>query len=485
MTTSPRRIRFNAFEMSCVVHQSPGLWRHPDDQAHRYNDLRYWTDLAQLLETGYFDGIFIADVLGLYDLYGASADTALRSGVQVPVTDPLPLISAMATVTDNLGFGLTTGTAFEHPFPFARRISTLDHLTGGRLGWNVVTGYLPSAEENTRSHSQLDTFDHDARYDHADEYLEVLYKLWEGSWEDDAVLADPLTGIYTDPTKVHPVNHVGTHYTVPGIHVTEPSPQRTPVIFQAGASDRGSTFAAENAEAVFVAAPTKEKLAGVVDVLTRKLRAVGRSRDDIVIYALITVITDETEEKAQAKAAEYRSYIDPEGSLALLSGWMGTDFSRFDLDDPVAGIESNAIQSAVAAFQKSAGEEGKEWTVRELAEFGGIGGLGPVIVGSGESVADQLEDWVDSTGVDGFNLAYAVTPGTFRDVIDHVVPVLQRRGEYPTSYLPGTLREKLFARRDAGSPAGSSPRVPDNHRAARYRHVTSSQITTSQTGSNA
>ncbi|WP_315150384.1 LLM class flavin-dependent oxidoreductase [Corynebacterium variabile] len=458
------RIRFNAFDMNCVVHQSPGLWRHPEDHSRDYTDLRYWTDLAQLLETGYFDGLFLADVLGLYDLYGASPDAALRAATQVPVNDPLPLVSAMAAVTDNLGFGLTTGTAFEHPFPFARRISTLDHLTDGRLGWNVVTGYLPSAAENTQSRGQLDTFEHDARYDHADEYLEVLYKLWESSWDQDAVLADPVSGVYTDPAKVRPINHARTHYTVPGIHVSEPSPQRTPVIFQAGASSRGSTFAADHAEAVFVAAPTKEALASTVRTLTAKLADAGRSRKDVVVYALLTVITDATEDAARAKAAEYRSYIDHEGALTLMSGWMGVDFSSFDLDDPVVGIESNAIQSAVAAFQRSAGEEGREWTVRELAEFGGIGGLGPVVVGSGESVADQLENWVEATGVDGFNLAYAVTPGTFRDVIDHVVPVLQARGEYPTTYAPGTLREKLFADRN-----GAGPLVPHNHAAARYR----------------
>lgn len=460
MSPRSRRIRFNAFDMACVVHQSPGLWRHPDDQSHRYNDLSYWTDLARTLEAGYFDGIFIADVLGLYDLYGASPDAALIAGAQVPVSDPLPLVSAMAAVTEHLGFGLTTGTAFEHPFPFARRITTLDHLTGGRLGWNVVTGYLPSAAENTQSRGQLDTFDHDARYDHADEYLEVLYKLWEDSWEDDAVLADPLSGVYTDPAKVHPVNHRGENYTVPGIHVSQPSPQRTPVIFQAGASDRGSTFAARHAESVFVAAPTKEKLAQVVDTLTAKLEAAGRRREDVVVYALFTVITDATDDAAQAKAAEYRNYIDHEGSLTLMSGWLGTDFSTFDLDDPVAGIESNAIRSAAEAFQKAAGDDGREWTVRDLAEFGGIGGLGPVVVGSGETVADQLEEWADATGIDGFNLAYAVTPGTFRDVIEHVVPVLQERGEYPTSYAPGTLRNKLFGHGDRATHIDT--RTPDS-----------------------
>ena len=172
-----RRIRFNAFDMNCVAHQSPGLWRHPDDQSHRYKDLYYWIELAKLLEQGRFDGIFIADVLGTYDVYGGDDVAALRQGAQIPVADPLLLVSAMAAVTEHLGFGITTGTGFEHPYPFARRLSTLDHLTKGRIGWNVVTGYLPSAARNFGADDQLD---HDARYDHADEYLEVLYKLWEG-----------------------------------------------------------------------------------------------------------------------------------------------------------------------------------------------------------------------------------------------------------------------------------------------------------------
>lgn len=443
-----RRIRFNAFDMNCVVHQSPGLWRHPSDTSSRYTDLDYWIGLAKTLEKGIFDGIFIADVLGVYDIYGDGPEAALRTGAQIPVGDPLPLVSAMAAATEHLGFGITTGTGFEHPFPFARRISTLDHLTDGRVGWNVVTGYLPSAAENLE---QLDSFDHDQRYDHADEYLDVLYKLWEGSWEDDAVLADRNSGTYVDPHKVHPIEHVGRHYTVPGIHVSEPSPQRTPVIFQAGASSRGTTFAATHAEVVFVAAPTKAKLAETVDNLRTSLRAAGREPEDVLVYALLTIITDVDDTTAQAKAREYREYASSEGALTLMSGWMGNDFEPYGIDDPVGHIDSNAVQSAVRGFRKSEDDD-REWLVRDLAEWGGIGGLGPVLVGSGESIADQLESWVDDTGIDGFNLAYAVTPGTFEDVIEYVVPVLQRRGRYPTQYEPGTLRHKLFAAGDRVKP---------------------------------
>ena len=163
--------------MNCVAHQSSGMWRHPDDQSWRYKDLRYWTELAKLLERGTFDGIFIADVLGTYDVYGGSNEAAIRHGAQVPVNDPVLLISAMALVTDNLGFGVTAGTAYEHPYPFARRMSTLDHLTNGRVGWNVVTGYLPSAARNMGNEDQLE---HDDRYDHADEYLRCCTSCGKG-----------------------------------------------------------------------------------------------------------------------------------------------------------------------------------------------------------------------------------------------------------------------------------------------------------------
>ncbi|WP_063010952.1 LLM class flavin-dependent oxidoreductase [Nocardia nova] len=448
-----RRIRFNAFDMNCVAHQSPGLWRHPEDQSHRYKELSYWTELAKLLERGRFDGIFIADVLGIYDVYGGNDIAALRQGAQVPVADPLLLVSAMAAVTEHLGFGITTGTGFEHPFPFARRLSTLDHLTNGRLGWNVVTGYLPSAAANMGESEHLD---HDERYNHADEYLEVLYKLWEGSWEDDAVVRDRAQGIYVDPAKVHHIGHAGKHFTVPGIHLSEPSPQRTPVIYQAGASPRGVAFAAE---AIFVAAPSKRVLAQTVTRIRDALEAAGRDRCAARVYALATIITDATDEAAQRKYDEYRSYASVEGGLVFMSGWMGIDLSRYDLDDPIGEVNSNAILSAVAAFQEF-DDDGREWTVRDIAAWAGIGGMGPVFVGSGTSVADRLQEWVDETDIDGYNLAYAITPGTFEDIVRHVIPVLTERGAYPREYVPGTLRNALF---------GAGDRLPDDHRGARYR----------------
>lgn len=465
MTVSPRPgilgavtrvIRFNAFDMNCVAHQSPGLWRHPEDQSWRYKDITYWTELAKLLERGRFDGLFIADVLGTYDVYGASDEAAIRQAAQIPVGDPMLLVSAMALVTENLGFGITTGTGFEHPYPFARRMSTLDHLTNGRVGWNVVTGYLPAAARNM---GQTDQPAHDARYDHADEYLEVLYKLWEGSWEDGAVVRDAERGVFTDPAKVHHIGHTGTHFSVPGVHLAEPSLQRTPVIYQAGSSPRGVRFAAENAEAIFTAAPTKDLLRETVSTIRAELELAGRDPYSAKIFNLTTIITGETDEDAHARHAEYLAYGDPEGALVFMSGWMGVDLARYGLDEPIGNVDSNAILSAVKAFQ-SASDKGGEWNVRDIAEWGEIGGMGPRIVGSGVHVADTLQEWVEETDVDGFNLAYAITPGSFAEFIEHVVPVLTERGAYQSTYAPGSLRNKLL---------GHGDRLADEHRGAGYR----------------
>src|SRR5262249_5092505 len=220
-----KEIRLNAFDMNCVGHQSPGLWTHPRDRSDTYKDLDYWTGLARTLERGKFDGLFLADVLGVYDVYRGTVDAALRHAIQVPVNDPLLLVPAMAQVTEHLGFGVTCTLSYEPPYTFARRMSTLDHLTNGRIGWNIVTGYLDSAAKGAGLKGQSA---HDLRYEIAEEYMQVVYKLWEGSWEDDAVLRDRASGIFARPEKVHRVVHHGENYRVDAIHLCEPSPQRTP-----------------------------------------------------------------------------------------------------------------------------------------------------------------------------------------------------------------------------------------------------------------
>ncbi|MCH2051492.1 LLM class flavin-dependent oxidoreductase [Acinetobacter pittii] len=452
-----KKISFNAFEMNCIAHQSPGLWRHPQDRSVEYKDLEYWTDLAQILERGFFDGIFIADVLGIYDVYHQSAEHALTGAVQVPVNDPLQIVPAMAAVTKHLGFGVTTSISFEHPYPFARRISTLDHLTKGRVGWNIVTSYLESGSKNLGLKTQVN---HDNRYDIADEYLEVLYKLWEGSWEEGSVLRDRESGIFADHRKVHPIQHEGKYFTVPGIHICEPSPQRTPVLYQAGASSRGQKFASQNAECVFIAAPSKIATKKVVQGIRQKLAQEGRDPYSVKIYALLSIVTDETDAKAQAKFKEYQSYESYDGALTLLSGWSGVDFSQYQPTDKVEYIQTNAIQSLLDSYVNADPE--RVWTIEEIANWNSLGGNGPVLVGSAETVSDALQQWVEDTDVDGFNLAYILAHQTFADVVEFIVPELQKRGVYQTSYTQGTLREKLF---------GAGPYLPENHRGAKYRNL--------------
>ena len=439
----PRPIRFNAFSMNAASHQSPGLWRHPRNTSVAFNRLSYWTDLARLLERGLFDALFIADVLGIYDVYQGGPDAALRGGVQVPVNDPLLLVPAMAGVTEHLGFGVTFSLTYEHPYPFARRMSTLDHLSNGRVGWNIVTGYLDSAARNLGLARQLG---HDQRYDLAEEYLQVLYKLWEKSWDDDAVLLERDSGRYIEPTRVHPINHVGEHFQVPGMHLCQPSPQRTPVLFQAGASARGQQFAARHAECVFISGPTPTVLRRYADGIRQASEAAGRGRDEVLIYAQALLIVAPTKEEAEARFAEYRRYIDLDAALALLSGWTGIDFGGLDPDAPIEYVENDAGRAALAAF--TAADPNRRWTVREAAEFVGLGGRGPVLVGAASEVADQLESWLDQTGIDGFNLTYAVQPDDLANVVELLVPELQRRGRYPSGYSEGTLRHKLFGQGD-------------------------------------
>lgn len=452
-----QEILLNAFHMNCIGHQSYGLWTHPRDTARQYNTLGYWCDLARTLERGLFDGLFLADVLGVYDVYGNSPDAALRNATQVPVNDPLMLVPAMAMVTEHLGFGVTCTLSYEPPYTFARRMSTLDHLTNGRIGWNIVTGYLNSAAQGMGEQKQAS---HDRRYEMAEDYMQVVYKLWEGSWEDGAVVEDRETGIFADPAKVHRVRHDGPFYQLDAIHLCEPSPQRTPVLFQAGASPKGREFAARNAECLFIAAASAEWIKTYVADMRARAVAAGRRADDLKIFALCTPIVGTTKAAAEEKLAEYRRYVHTEGALVQLSGTMGIDLAEFDLDTPVSVLaerETDATRTVLETLTRASSNPYS--TIRQMGEFAGVGGRAPIFTGTGDDVAEQIISWVDETGVDGFNLAYAVMPETFEDFVDHVVPALQARGRYKTAYREGALRAKLFGQ----------PRLPASHPGAAVR----------------
>ncbi len=457
-----KRIYFNAFHMNCVVHQSPGLWVREDDNMVNYTDLNQWVELAKLLERGKFDALFLADVVGVYDVFRGNREAALSEAAQVPVNDPMLLIPAMAHATKHLGFGFTSSMLQYPPFTFARLISTLDHLTKGRVAWNIVTSYLESA---ARNYGKTGLDDHDERYAMADEYCDVCYKLWETSWEEDAVLKDRARGIYADPSKVHAINHDGTYYHVHGCHLSEPSLQRTPVLFQAGASPRGREFAARHAECVFVIGSKPEVDGQYIADIRKITRQQGRSPDEILCFAYLKVITGDTEAAAKRKYEEYFEQCSYDGGLALLSGWSGIDFGEFEPDQPLEYIETNAIRTLVHSFTE--GDPSRKWTMRDLSRYVGIGGAGPVLVGTPEQIADQFEDWI-AAGVDGFNLAYATTPGSFEEFIDGVVPVLQKRGRMQKEYQEGTFREKLYG--------SGRARVLEPHPAAQHRRLGASAI---------
>jgi FMN-dependent oxidoreductase (nitrilotriacetate monooxygenase family) len=450
-----REIHLNAFDMNCVGHIQQGLWTHPRDQSHRYKTLSYWTDYARKLEAGLFDGIFLADVVGIYDVLGGSPDAAIRGAVQVPVNDPMLLVPAMAAVTQNLAFGITANLTYEQPFLFARRMSTLDHLTGGRVGWNIVTGYLDSA---ARAIGLAGQTAHDDRYDLADEYMEIVYRLWQESWQDDAVLFDRERAIYADPAKVHKISHSGPQYRLDTMHLCEPSPQRTPVLYQAGSSSRGRQFAATHAECVFVNGQKMEGVKTIVDDIRSRALTLGRIQADIKVFVGATVVTGRSDAEAREKFEEYRRYASSEGALVHAAASMGIDLAKFDLDEPVETGKSAAILSNIEAMNKSAGPQ---WTKRKLLEQMVLGSRQAPIVASAEKVADTLIQWTEETGVDGFNLSRTVVPECFDDLIELVIPRLQERGVYKTSYRDGPLRQKLFG----------SARLPDRHIAATHRRA--------------
>jgi FMN-dependent oxidoreductase (nitrilotriacetate monooxygenase family) len=459
MTGSPaagqKQIHLNLFEMNCVSHITHGMWVHPENTRERFNDLSFWTELAQLLEFGTFDAIFLADVTGAYDTFRNGAETSIVEGMQIPSNDPLMVIPAMATVTSHLGFAATFSTTYEPPFSFARRMSTLDHLTGGRVGWNVVTSYLPNA---ARNFGYGDEIEHDHRYERADDYMDVVYKLWEGSWEDGAVLGDKQRRVYADPAKVHYINHDGPYYRVAGPHLCEPSPQRTPVVFQAGVSDAGRRFASKHAEAIFIGGGTVDQVKFFVRDIRDRAEAQGRDRSDIKFFPGLNVIVGRDDLEVADKIGDYQRLRSIEGYLAHYASKV--DWARYDRAERVGDV----IARDFPGQSDLAERWGPDKSVGQVVD--GLGALSRPfsVAGTPAVVADKLAAWVHEADIDGFNVVQHLTPGTALDMIEMVIPELRRRGLFRESYGPvSTLRERLFGTGNA--------RLKPTHYGARYRDL--------------
>lgn len=417
------------------------------------------------------DGIFLADGLGVLDVYEGRPDAVMRSGAMFPANDPMMLLPTMAAVTRNLCFGVTANTTSEPPYLLARRFSTLDHLTRGRISWNVVTGILAStAAAMGRSRTPIP---HDRRYDIADEYMDLVYQLWEGGWEDDAAVWNKQTRIFTDPAKVHKIHHHGENYACDGLYLCEPSPQRTPFLYAAGASGRGVAFAGKHAEAAFLSASNMSHAKQVTDGYRRATAAeAGRSPASIKVFNAATIIVAPSEAEARDLERQYQDYSSTEGNLAMVSAWTGIDLSTYDPEAPIEYVEGDAIQSIVEAMTKY--NKGDKVLVRDLAKFADVPGREAFIVGSTAQVCDAMIDWIETTGMDGFNLVRTVEPDGLKSFVDLVVPALQDRGCYKTRYAPGTMREKMFP--------GRGSRLDSAHYASRFKVQSSAAASVVRTG---
>jgi FMN-dependent oxidoreductase (nitrilotriacetate monooxygenase family) len=428
---SQRQMKLGAFMRPTTIHT--GAWRYPGAFPDANFNLGHLLRFAQTLERGKFDAFFMADHLAVLNM----PVEALKCSHTVTSFDPLTLLPAIAVSTTNLGLIATASTTFEQPYLIARRFASLDHISGGRAGWNVVTTSNPDAALNFGLEEHME---HDERYQRAREFYDVVTGLWD-SWADDAIIRDVESGIFFDPAKLHVLNHKGRYLTVRGpLNIARPV-QGWPVIVQAGASDPGRQLAAETAEVVFAAGSRlADDQAFYADVKGRAERA-GRDPELIKILPGAFVVVGETDEEAREKRAKLDGLVHYESALASLSIALGHDASGFDPDGPLPEIpESNASKSSRDRVVALARRE--RLTVRQLAQrLGGYSGL--AFVGTPKTVADQMEQWFVGRGCDGFNVMFPFLPAGLDDFVDQVVPELQRRGLFRTEYEGRTLRENL------------------------------------------
>jgi FMN-dependent oxidoreductase (nitrilotriacetate monooxygenase family) len=432
-----RQLHLGAFMRPVSIHTA--AWRYPGAFADANFNFAHLKRFAQTLERGCFDAFFMADHLAVLNM---PMDALMRSAT-VTSFDPATLLPALAVVTERLGLIATGSTTFDQPYHVARRFAALDHLSGGRAGWNVVTTSNPDAALNFGLDEHME---HGERYHRGREFIDVVTGLWD-SWADDAFIRDVDSGIYFDPAKLHVLDHKGEQFRVRGpLNVARPI-QGWPVIVQAGASDAGRQLAAETAEAVFAGAGTLADGQRLYADIKGRAEKAGRNPDHIKMLPGCFVVVGESLEAARAKRAKLDSLVHYDSAIASLSIALGYDASKLDPDAPLPEIpESNASKSgrerAIALARR------ENLTVRQLAQrLGGFAGL--AMVGTPAMIADQMEEWLDSRGSDGFTVMFPYLPAGLDDVVDRVVPELQRRGIFRRAYEGKTLREHLGLPRPA------------------------------------
>ncbi len=435
--TRRRHMRLVAFLKAGPTCHHHGSWRHPETD-NAFLTPEWYEHIARVLEQGCFDALFFADVTGIQDYYNASYDTLVGKGGALSLLDPLPLLAMMARVTQHIGLGATLSTTLHPPYQTARSLATLDVLSRGRMAWNVVTSASTLQAKNFGMESLPDR---SVRYRMADEVLEACMRLWR-SWEPDALIMDKASGAFADPSKVHYANYEGQWIRTRGPLTVPHSPQGYPVIMQAGSSGPGRDFAAKWAELVFTLQHTKADMVAFRADLHRRMAMVGRAANFCAVLPSVDPIIGETESIAREKQAYVNDLVDPELGMALMSSHIGTDLSRFPPDQPVADMDM--VEGSRGSFDVILqGTHAEGLTLGEAAKRFATSELCPQIVGTPQSVADQLCDYFESGACDGFVLTPTVSPGTWEQFSRAVVPILQRRGVLRTAYKCDTLRGNL------------------------------------------
>jgi alkanesulfonate monooxygenase len=432
-----KQLRLGAFMRPVSIHT--GAWRYPGAWRDANFNFGHLKQLAQTLERGRFDAFFMADHLAVLNM----PIEALQRSHTVTSFEPFTLLSALAQHTRHIGLVATASTTFDEPFHIARRFASLDHLSEGRAGWNIVTTSNPDAALNF---GRDDHMEHDERYARAREFFDVVTGLWD-SWADDAFERDAESGRFFDPAKLHVLDHKGKYLSVRGpLHIARPV-QGWPLIVQAGASEAGRQLAAETAEAIFAAPGTLAAAQSFYADIKGRMRRLGREPDHLKILPAAFVVVGDTVDEARAIRARLDSLVHYDSAIASLSIQLGHDASKFDPDAPLPDVpETNAGQSSRARVIELARSEGL--TVRQLAQrLGGYGGL--AFVGTPQTIADEMQEWLETEGSDGFNVMFPWLPGGLDVFVDKVVPELQRRGIFRREYEGRTLRENLGLPRPA------------------------------------
>lgn len=427
-----------SFQINSPINHTISSWSDPaDNRVEALGSYKIWQDLAKTLEAGCFDALFFADTPGVFDRYRDRVDEAVRYGVCWPNHDPLALLPAMAAVTEYLGFAVTLSVSSLQPWQAVRMLSTFDYLSGGRAGWNVVTGHL-RGEHRALGQDQAA---HDDRYDRADEFLELCHKFWSGI-HPGAVLNDRQRGEFADPSKVPLINHEGKYYRSRTVAPVLPSAQGHPVIFQAGSSGRGQKFALDHAEVTFSIQPHVAGMKAYMQKLRAAAALAGRKDPVRVTFGLQPVLGG-TEDEARRIYRDLCERVPIDGALARLSGSLGVDFSQFDLDRPLDEMKTDASQGLMQAMTAMVGGEAR-MTLRELAlRWGMAVGIMPLI-GTPEQVAAQMETIWRDTGCSGFNITPTINNRSTEDFVREVVPLLQNRGVMRREYRHRTLRGNLL-----------------------------------------